>query len=289
MGKCSNCGVQFTLKNEEIICDNCKEIVNYPCHNCKRWFEILDDENQRIKECLVCGFFVCPYCSSCGVDCNKIFWEQKIRNIFEMSVEQDLKIKLICDYIQEIKIGKEQKLCPKKVPLSYAKGRIKSCLVRTLGMNTKSILDKEKFQQRLNNIFDLEEGTTFVITEKREEGSYGLEYRDVINTAICYGKIKASWEKRKDGLEYLLYTKINSSPCPKLDDKNLLFRFCPNCKTQFDNLSLEFCPHCQYKKTTNKHSSGEPKKLILKISNKDTCQLNRGAFVKRKRNGKGNG
>jgi rubredoxin len=44
MSKCYNCGKEFTLKSEDVKCDSCNKIVNFPCHNCKEWFSIYDEE-----------------------------------------------------------------------------------------------------------------------------------------------------------------------------------------------------------------------------------------------------
>ncbi|MCK9371144.1 hypothetical protein M0R04_14625 [Candidatus Dojkabacteria bacterium] len=275
MGTCYKCNVQFTLKNEEMICDNCHELVTYPCNSCHDWFSIADDNGKKIKECLVCGYFICPYCESCGEKCKKKDWIEFITRVIDSDKSTDLKAKQLANFIEELKLSKEQKLCPKKVPISYAKSRIKGCLARMKGYNIKGEIDQAKFAERLDKIFHIPIGETFTVSDKREEGSYGQEYRDVINTAICYGKVKAEWMKRKDDkTEYLLYTRIEGSPCKMLDAENLLFKRCRRCKKDY-SLQQEYCSDCIRKQGALK---GYALPLILKVSNKDTCQLNRGAF-----------
>jgi hypothetical protein len=272
MGKCYECGTEFTLKQEETICDTCKKTVNYPCNNCKQWFSIADDNGKKIEECKTCGFFVCPNCNDCGPNCAKIEWYSIIKGILSTNLTEDIKIRKICNYIEEIKSGKEQKLCPRKVPISYAKGRIKMCLARMEGYNIKNSIDKEKFKERLDKIFAEQIGYTFTITDKRENGNYGQEYRDAVNAAICYGKIKAHWMQRENGDKYLLYERTNGNACPLLNANDILIKRCRKCKKYFPTYQ-NFCNTCKKK--------GEPIELILKVNNKDICQLARSAFKRR--------
>lgn len=283
MSKCYNCGSEFTLKNEEVRCDNCKKKVNFPCHNCGKWFSISDEENNKIKECKVCGFFVCPNCGTCGPNCQKNNWYVELKKI----IQNDSIIKKVIEFIEEIKLNKDQKSCLRGVPISYAKGRIKSCFVRMQGFRIKNDLDLQRFKERVKQVTDLEInplGKQFTINQTREAGSYGQEYRDVFNYLICKGKIKPIKIKKIVGdkeIEYNGFERIETSDCPLFDAKDLIQKECPNKKCKIGIYPLSeiecCCPECKYKKGKNK---GQFYKLKLKISNKDICQLNCGDFKK---------
>lgn len=286
MSKCYNCGMKFTLKPEDIKCDSCGKIVNFVCHNCKEWFSIYDEENEiKLKECGVCGFFICPNCNVCGINCQKEQWHKKIKNILlNEKLNIDKKIILICDYIEEIKISKKQRVCYRKVPISYARNRIKSCIVRMKGFRIKDEEDMRVFSQRVEKVLDKKIGEILTVNNSREKGSYGQEFRDVFNFCLCTGKLeKIKIKKLIDGeeVEFEAYKRVEKGSCPYLDVKDLIVKICPNkeCKIKTYPLSQEECcdPRCNYKTGKNK---GKPRKLKLKISTKDICQLNKGDFKK---------
>jgi hypothetical protein len=138
-----------------------------------------------------------------------------------------------------------------------------------------------KFISRLIEVTDKNIGEILIINNLRERGSYGQEYRDVFNMAICYGKLKIEKIKKSiDGedVEIIVYKRVENGYCRYLDVKNLIIKYCPLCKTSYD-LDKEYCnkEECLMKTGKNK---GQQRKLKLKISNKDICQLNRGDFIK---------
>ena len=288
MGKCWNCKKEITLKDEEVRCDNCGKIVNYQCQSCHRWFSIYDEKKkEKLKECKICGYFVCPYCGTCSIDCEKGLWQTEINKILAPEINynsipnlQD-KINRLMSFIEDIKINKEQKKCPRGVPITYAKGRIKSCVARMLGYRIKSDSDLNKFKERVEEVLDKPLGEKLTINTSREDGNYGQEYRDVFNYCICEGilrkqKIRADFDGEEKEIE--VYRRVEDGRCPYLDLKNLIFKQCPKCKKKYPlDSPIEYCDCYNYKKGKYK---GQYPKLRLKISNKDTCQLNRGLFKK---------
>jgi len=272
MGTCYKCGKEFTLKEEEIKCDSCGEIVNYPCWSCKQWIDI-----SKTKLCKTCGFYYCTNCGVCGDNCQKGFWCSRLKDILGINIGEE-KLQKILDLIEEIKIGKERRCCPHGVSISYAKGRIKSCIVRTMGYRIKSPKDQEKFNKRINELRSLPLGKQLTVNQSREAGSYGQEYRDVFNYLICCGEFEKKIIKKGD-IEYEVFERCEKGDCQMLDLNKLIIKVCtnPKCKIKEFPLSQTQCcdPNCRYKKGNKK---GQFFPLKLKISNKDICQLNRGDF-----------
>lgn len=283
MGTCYNCNSEITLKDEETRCDSCGKIVRYWCQNCKQPFDVEKENKDKIKECLTCGFFVCPNCGECGEYCQKKEWIQTIKKIFSPEINYlsvpnlEEKLKKIIQYIEEIKIGKVQTTCPLGVPKSYAKNRIKLCLARMEGYAAKNTQDIINFKERLKHIEDMPIDYKFTISQEKEEGSYGQELRDVCNFCICSGELKVEEIKDKEDNKGLLWTRINNPPCPNLEKGDVTFKKCNKCNKKFSK-ELDYCPECIISKGPNK---GKSPILILKTTNKDVCQLNRGLFEKR--------
>jgi len=288
MGTCWKCNTQITLKEEYVKCDSCGKIVNYQCHSCKNWFPIYDEKiKSKIKECGICGFFVCEYCGICGKFCEKDLWQAQIMKILSPEINyQNIKnlqnkINSLLTFIEEIKISHDKKQCPKGVPITYAKNRIKSCVARMKGFRVKSKEDENKFNERAEEILDIPLGEKLTINISREDGSYGQEFRDVFNYLICLGKLKKQKViKDFDGeeREIEVYRRIEDGQCPNLDLKDLIFKICPKCGEEYPQDSpIEYCSCYVYKKGKNE---GKNPKLKIKISNKDTCRLNRGLFTK---------
>jgi hypothetical protein len=288
MSKCWNCGKLITLLKEDVTCHSCHKVVNFQCHNCHNWFSIYDEiKEEKRKECGICGYFVCEHCGVCGIDCEKDLWNTQIMKILSPEISYKTipnlqeKINKLLSFIEEIKISHEKKQCMNGVPITYAKGRIKTCIARTKGYRTKNEDDIKKFKERVGEILDKNIGYSMTINSIREEGSYGQEYRDVFNYCICLGLL----EKRKiikdfDGIpkEIEVYERVVKSPCKYLDVENILYKKCPKCKEEYSFKDApDYCNCYQYKTGKNK---GEFPKLKIKISNKDICQLNRGVFVK---------
>lgn len=286
MGKCWNCFKEITLNEKEVRCDNCGKKINYQCHNCHKWFSIYDDKiKERRKECGVCGFFICPTCGVCGINCQKDLWNTEIMKILAPKIRYDNiptlkeKVNKLLLFIEEIKLNREQKSCPRNVPISYAKQRIKSFIVRTAGYRCKSDLDIRKFKERVEEIMNIPLGIQLTINQSREEGSYGQEYRDAFNYCICLGKLKEQKVKKDiDGeeKEFYVYRRVEDGSCPLLDLNELIIKFCPKCKEKY-SLEKEFCDKTECVNKKGKYI-GQNRKLKLKISNKDICQLNRGSF-----------
>jgi len=278
MSNCYSCGKEFTLKPEEIKCDNCGNVVNFPCHNCKQWFSLMNEDGIPIQVCKSCGFYPCPNCGVCGINCQKESWAVIIKEIIPtITPEQQSKL---LRFIEDIKLNRDQLSCPHGVPITYAKSRIKGCIIRMMGYRIKSQVDLDKFKERAEKVMDINIGETLTVNNSREPGSYGQEWRDVFNYLVCMGKLKKTKIKREDK-EYEVFERIETSSCPKLDLKDLIKKQCPNknCKIKIYPASEIrcLCPECKYKSGTRK---GQLRELKIKISNKDTCQLNRGDFKK---------
>ena len=276
MSKCYDCGTEFTLIDEEIKCDSCGNIVNFPCWNCKQWFDISETTN-----CKTCGDFVCTHCGLCKETCQKSYWEIRLREILGENLTGE-QTKKILDLIEEIKIGKERRSCTHGVSISYAKNRIKSCIVRMKGYRIKNPKDQEEFNKRMEEVIDIPLGIKLTVTQSREAGSYGQEYRDVFNLCVCQGILeKKIIKKLVDGkeFEYEVFERCEKGQCPMLDLKKLIIKVCtnPKCKIKEFPLSQIECCYCRYQKGNKK---GQFFPLKLKISNKDICQLNRGDFKK---------
>jgi len=278
MGKCYNCQTEITLKDEETRCDNCGEVVNYCCWNCKKWFGV-----DEVKECKVCGFYVCPDCGLCYSHCEKNVWCKEIKSILLPEVNHEStpnisdKLKQILNYIESIKTNKERKWCPNNVPITYAKNRIKGCLARMEGFAKKSEEDTQKFKDRFDKLLGKPINYYFTITKIREEGSYGQEYRDVANLLVCLGKLKLTKEIRKDKSVYWLYTRIEEKPCDNILKGNIVVARCQKCKRCYSKENL-VCSHC--KPYTKGKDKGKQRRLNITTTNKDVCQLNRGEFMR---------
>jgi len=254
--------------------------VNYPCNYCKEWFAI-----DKTSLCAVCGFYVCINCGTCSQSCQKEKWQTEITKILAPEINYSThpnlqeKINKLLKFIEDIKISKEKRECQKGVPISYAKNRIKSCIVKMNGYRTKSQMDVQKFNERHEEVLNKNIGDILTINQAREEGSYGQEYRDVFNYCLCLGKLKKVKTRKiidDEEIEIEVYKRVEDGQCPMLDLKELIVKFCPKCGKKYDE-SENYCSDCFYQKGKKQ---GQPFQLRLKISNKDICQLNRGDFEK---------
>lgn len=289
MSECWKCKTEITLRSEEIKCDKCRKVVNFCCHKCHEWFSVADDDGEKREECFYCGFFFCPHCTTCGIGCDSLTHKDVVLKILNSQNEQDKKIDEIVKYFGKIKMGKENKSCLKGVPISYAKGRIKQCIVRMKGYRVNDNEDMKKFEERLEKVLDKQLGTLLTINQSREKGSYGQEFRDVFNYSICLGKLKIVEQKKiidNEEVDYLGYKRVEEGHCPHLDLKDLIAKECPNksCTIKSYPLSETTCvnPECKYKRGDKK---GDLRILKLKISNQDTCQYPRNLFKKEGENG----
>jgi len=235
----------------------------------------------------VCGYYPCPKCGTCEENCLREVWQEEINKILAPEINYSntpclqIKINKILKFIEEIKISHDKKTCPKGVPITYAKNRIKTCIARMKGYRIKSDGDLQKFNERVEEILDKELGEQLTITSSREEGSYGQEYRDVFNYCICEGILKKQKvTKIIDGIEMQIeiYRRVNRGQCEQLDLKDIIFKKCYRCKKEYPlDSPLEYCDCYTYKKGKNE---GHFPTLKIKLSNKNTCQLNRNLFEK---------
>ena len=293
MGNCWNCNTQITLGEKRTHCDVCGNIIFYYCNNCSYKFEILDKKTKkRLKECKLCGHFICPNCGVCSWSCDKYKWEKEVLKILRPEITQGNfpnlldKTTKIVKYFEEEKGGQEHKVCPERgVLLSYAKNRIKSLLAKVEGFRVKDKEDKDAFIKRMNEIIAKEIGTELKISEVREDGSYGQEYRDAFNLLVCLGKleiVKKSFKKDDEIIAYDSYIRYEKEPCKLLSKEDLIINECTNPKHEGNKrfpLYMEYCPTCiKYKQGKNK---GQARKLKKRLNDKDTCQLYRGSFIKK--------
>lgn len=280
MGTCYNCEAEITLKDEEIICDNCNTILNYCCWNCKNWFSVYNDEEKKKRElCKTCGFFYCPHCNTCGDVCDKNEWHSFIKKLLpNISSEQINKLIL---YIEEVKVTKPKKSCHNLVPISYGKGRVKSFLGRMEGFRTRDKFDQHEFEKRFEEILDMDIGEKITIEKIRVNGTYGQEFRDAINLAICLGEIKAHIKENKKGIKYILYERIKGTPCGHLvKTQDLIITECKKCNKKFPK-ETKVCDKCIYTKGGKINKQGEPFKLNVRLTTKDSCSLSRSLFKKK--------
>lgn len=301
MSKCYKCDKEFTLTEKEIRCDNCKEIINFICHNCHEWFDIVTETGIKREECDYCGFFRCPTCGTCGDSCEINKHNKEIAKTiieiyngldsgtitFEKIINSGGPMK-ITDYFGEVKMGKARRTCPRGVPISYAKGRIKSCIVKTSGFRTRDEADADKFKARVLEITDKEIGAKLTINNSRDDGTYGQEYRDAFNFAVCVGELttkRITEEIKGKPVEYDIWERVNAEgrKCTKLDIEDLIVKNCEKCKNIYPNSENQCSKsECGYKKGPKK---GQARELHKKTSNKDICQLNRGEFELKKDGG----
>ncbi len=285
MGSCYKCNTQITLKEEETRCDGCKEILRYWCNSCKKPFDVEDESTkEKLKECKTCGFFYCPACGVCNKHCQKEDWTQKIKEILGNQYYATLNgaetLKKIIEYIEEIKMNKERKTCPKGVPITYAKGRIKSLLVRMNGYRVKNIQDQAEFKKKLTEITELKDGKQITISQIRSDGSYGQEYRDALNLGVCLGLFKVINCISETGKNYSVFERVETQKCDSLKQKDLIRTECKKCNKQFGK-GVSYCDSCVYVKGEHKEF---PYSTKVKISNEDVCQLQRNTFIKKGEN-----
>lgn len=294
MGTCWNCNTQITLAEEQTTCDSCGSIIYYKCNSCKEEFKVEDRKTKKkLKECKLCGYFFCPSCGVCSWSCSRYTWEKEILQILSPEVTQGNciniveKVREIVNYFEEEKGGKERRVCTERgVLISYAKNRIKTLLAKVEGFRVKNKDDRDAFIKRLEETTDKDIGTELKISDVKEDGSYGQEYRDAFNLLVCMGKlkiVKKSFIKNNETIEYDSYIRIDGVPCKLLSTDNLIINECQN-KNHHGNkrfpLETTHCPTCPvHTKGKNKGQQWELKK---RLNNEDICQLYRGSFIKKK-------
>lgn len=290
MGKCWNCEVDVFLREEETKCSRCKKTVRYWCINCATPFDVEKKEDKkRIKECKWCGFFLCPSCKSCDINCPKHEHKNKVISFLKplkIPIDQyeyiDSIAQGIVSYFEYIKLGREQTNCKFGVPKTYAKNRIKSILARMKGFRVRDNFDKEAFERRQEEITSSPIGREFTIKQVRTAGTYGQEYRDVFNLCVCLGILeyeKKTYKEQEKEIEYDSWTRVEENQCPFLDTEELIIKYCSKCKEIYSR-DKNYCPNCIYTQGGKKHNKGEHFKLVESLSNNPTCK-NLGGFKKR--------
>jgi hypothetical protein len=270
MGTCWSCDKQVTLQEGQNKCDSCGEILFYRCWFCKNQIDVIEN----MPTCKTCGYYYCPTCGICGERCDKLEWCSNLKKILpDASPEQ---LRAVINLIETCKISNERKECINHVPITYAKGRIKSLLVKVEGFRVKSEADRAAFIKRVDELTEVPIGTKMTISKIRDAGSYGQEYRDALNLMVCMGKMQIKWiPATEDKPEYALYERIEQSPCCNLSRENLIINECPKCKKQYPK-DITQCS-CIYQKGKNKGTNYQLKK---RVNNCDTCQMYRGDFTK---------
>lgn len=284
MGVCWNCGVDVFLKESEVRCDRCKEVVRYWCNSCANPFDVQDKETKKkVRGCKWCGYFICPSCNSCSPNCKKLEHAEYIKHQIAGLIALDKwdvldkKIHIIIDYFEDIKLGKEKTTCELGVPKTYAKERIKNILSRMKGFKVRNTQDQIAFENKQEEILDEDEGYEFTIGNTREDGSYGQEYRDVFNLCVCLGKLEyeRKYFKNDKGIEigYDSWIRIKGYVCPYLDNEELIVKYCPKCAKTFIR-EKEFCDECSYKTNYKEKQKGDLKEIPLKekLSDIPTCK-----------------
>lgn len=293
MGICWNCENDVFLKDEEVRCDKCKEVVRYWCNSCTQPFDVQNKNSKKVAECKWCYYFKCPNCNACGENCQSnehiIFIEKQLRMVVPVDKFYEIKkiSKKILDYFEDVKNGKEKTTCEFGVPKTYAKERIKGVLARMKGFRVRDFQDQKAFETKQEEVLDEEEEHEFTIGNTRTDGSYGQEYRDVFNLCVCMGTLKHEKKKFKNekGIEigYDSWTRIEETQCPYLDTKELIVKICPRCKKVFNRV-VKYCDICSYKKGGKKHPKDTFVELHEKLSNVPTCK-NLSNFRKRGEDG----
>lgn len=277
MGKCCNCNRQIKLKEGLTKCPACGEDA-YKCWNCH---ELITAKN----ECPACGFYVCVKCKECGLDCPIDIYPKLI-----CTDEPSWDIKLVTAILKkyyELKLNNEsnRRICPKGVPSSYAKSKLRNYLLKISGKTTKDAEETALFRKRFANITQKDVGYTYTISQTKEKGFYGQEYRDASYYGVCMGALKINRKPRLNSKKEVIghydeFERIPMSPnsiCDKSNDKRIAVKLCKKCKRCFD-ISKEYCPDCL------DHKKGNEEHIQLKVADShcEFCQLPRKEFIKRR-------
>ena len=286
IGGCWKCKTQLTLKDEEVQCDKCKTLIRWWCNSCKQPFDIVDKEtNKKLLECKLCGYFNCPHCRTCLSNCDKWGWQKEILNILKRDIPIGQyptlpeRAREITELVINKKVSTDRKSCPERgVPISYAKNRIKSLMVKIDGFRVKDKEDRDAFLRRIEEITDMDIGVETTVTSTREKGSYGQEYRDAFNLMVCLGKFKIERINKKDREEtYDVFVRCENGPCKFLEQDDLIITYCEKCQKHYPK-EKEYCDICYWERGENKN---DMVKLKNKITNRDSCQCYRGLFNKK--------
>jgi len=267
------CGTEFTLKEgDKIICPNCGELP-FKCWHCKEWISGI------VKECKVCSpkFMICNNCGSCSEDCLLEEHTINLQKRFFSTENIEISRKVardIAEYFAQLNRGLVRKECPRKVSISYAKGKNKSMAIRLQGVKIKNGNDHSAFMNRMSIINESEIGTEWTVDSIREDGSNGHEYRECFNILLCLGEIEKFKKKNKQGIYYEVWRRVSKEPCPRCNWNKLIEYRCPRSSC---NKILEKGMQCicTYEKGKNKGEKPLAKAFKTKIN---FCNLPRKEF-----------
>ena len=260
MGFCCACGKEITLKGEGLLlCPHCNQ-VPYVCRICQKKVE----SNEK-NTCPFCYWYICE-CGACAPNCEGV----------ELATKFNIPINIVREIGNIVKGKNILRLCPRNVPISYAKGRFNQFVRRI--ETTKDIKDRSAWEERLKVIEKKEIGDTWLINKIRKDGEYGQECRDASNWCACLGLCSITHKRKENGQSYFIFERINGTPCQYCHPEQEYKVVCPKCKQQFSQGEIE-CPNCVYKKGKNK---GQHPKLKQQQSRVNLCQLPRSNFQLRK-------
>ena len=260
MGKCQYCNAEITLKENEINCPNCEK-TPYHCWNCN------EDIKGNSKECPLCGFFFCTNCKLCDKECNIDEIVEKLNNI------NDGIDKII--FIKDILQGKYRRNCYRKVPISYAKSKLRHMALKLQGKKCKSDEDRTAYINRFKKLQGMPIDSLWTINKLRENGQHGNELREVSNIGICMGLVEKHTKiNQETGIEFESFKRIKGNVCKYVNWDNMIKKQCRKCKTTFP-IETTHCDKCTYIKGIKK---GQPITLQERISTVDFCQLNKKDF-----------
>jgi hypothetical protein len=260
MGKCPKCNREVLLKGNESTCPNCGEEVEYHCESCAFNFQVKGQ-----KQCTWCGFYFCPECGCCSTNCES---EIHIKNTLVLNTKE------AAQYYGSLIHSGLRRNCPRYVPKTYAKQLIPRCISKITGENVKNPADAAAYNERHEQIRALPVGTTWAVSQLKENGSHGQEMRETLWLGVCEGYIKAE-EKTDDKKKepYWLFTRIDKiEACPHYRPKNIRVYKCPRCKKQSEQ---QVCDICKYQKGIKK---GQPVETIKRKSRCHSCQLDVNLF-----------
>lgn len=281
MGMCIECKKEITLKAGEKVCPKCGQYP-YRCWDCN---QKINDEGAI--ECPSCHYFFCPDCGVCGKECSLSFITNGLYKKYP-----EVSKRAIADIISTILENKNNppmKLCPKGVPISYAKSRLRNLALKIKGFNIKKNgSDHKKFIEVYEKIDAFPIDKVWTITSEREDGHYGQELRDASFMAVCLGIAKVEYEQIKDKQDKVIslcqkFTRVTADICEIdgkviVDMENLTNKKCHKCGGRYPTTTTE-CPTCIYKKGENK---GQHFPLEEVISTVNFCQLARNKFIPKK-------
>lgn len=263
MGICYSCKKEIILKENETNCPNCGKPPYY-CNGCG------GDITGETKECPICYYYICPNCDGHGSDC-------RLQELLEAT--KDMNKKETIEFVYLSKDGLVRQSCHNNVGISYAKNKLKTMVLKLQGDNIKNKEDHIAFKIRFNKITDYDEGKTWLISEVKEPGIHGIEWREVSNLSVCMGLAKKEIKKSivVKGRKYEIFTRVDREKCEYSNWENLIIKYCPICKKQFP-INIELCNNfsCYDSKGENK---GQPRKLKTKRTKIEFCNKPRKTFT----------